>query len=96
MGTTFSYTKIHNEIDNEIDNEVDYQAYQARLKRKERCIKNFQPHIDFLIQEYKDLCDEIDSYDILSKDYKYLSDLYERRRWNRKRQIQLYEELERL
>ena len=41
MGATFSYTKI----DNEIDNEVDYQAYQARLKRKEQYIKNFQRSI---------------------------------------------------
>ena len=83
-------------FDNVIDNEVDYQAYQARLKRKEQYFKNFQPHIDFLKQEHEDLCNEIHSYDYFRKDFRYMFVLDERKRWNEQRQIQLREELDRL
>ena len=43
MGGYYSTDKV-------IDNEIDYQKHQERLKRKEICIKNYKPHIDYLIQ----------------------------------------------
>ena len=53
MGGYFSTDKV-------IDNEKDYQKYQARLKWENDIIKeNFQPHINYLNDEYIDLNKEL-------------------------------------
>ena len=89
MGGYLSFDKV-------IDNEVDYQKYQARLKRKETCIKNYKSHIDYLRQEYQDLCNEINDVDFSKKCSFYKEQTYSRKLLNRERLINLYEDIDRL
>ena len=88
MGGYFSTDKI-------IDNEEDYQKCQARLKRKYDIIKNnFQPHIDFLNQEYTDLCIELKDHNIRSHFENMLT--LQRLKWNYERKILLKADIDTL
>ena len=89
MGGYYSTDKV-------IDNEIDYQKHQERLKRKEICIKNYKPHIDYLIQEYEDLCNEINDVSFSKKCKFFKEQSHSRKRLNRERLIILYEDIDRL